>query len=77
MTKELFALIENRSGIDSKEEEFWGEMNQLEKQQLNLQESTFHSDQQISHYLVELDRLSQFSMLNDVFEIKTAEELPS
>lgn len=77
LTKKLFELIKERHDVDQMEEKFWGEMSSLEKQQLELQKTTFHADQQISHYQYELDRLSNFSMLNDVFEIRTNEELPS
>ena len=52
-------------------------MSSLEKQQIEQQNLNLHSKQQFDYYYNELTRLTNISMLNDVFEIKTNDEVPS
>ena len=63
--------------MESHEEEFWNEINQIETENLNLEEKTSFAKQNFFNYKTELERLSRLSMLNEVFDIKVHEDMPT
>lgn len=59
------------------EEKYWQEVNDIEVENLKLEEKTSFAKKNFDNYKEELNRLSKFSVLNEVFEIKVVNDMPT
>lgn len=70
-------MIKERPDLENQENEFWKEINQIEIENLKLEENTSFAKQNFLVFKTELDRLSRLSVLNEVFDIKVHEDMPT
>lgn len=70
---EMLELLKGRSDLEKKEEEFWDMANKIEINNIELEEESTFTRQQIMSFNSELDRLSKIYILNEVFDIQIRE----
>lgn len=67
---ELLEIVRDRANLEMKEEEFWNMANRIEINNIELEEESTFTRQQIMSFNSELDRLSKIYILNEVFDIQ-------
>lgn len=70
---EMLELLKDRACLEKKEEEFWNMANKIEIENIELEEESTFTRQQIMSFNSELDRLSKIFILNEVFDIQIRE----
>lgn len=70
LQEEMLAILQDRSNLERKEEEFWNMANKIEIDNIELEEESTFTRQQIMSFNSELDRLSKIYILNEVFDIQ-------
>lgn len=67
---ELLHLMKDRINLEKNEDDFWNKANQIEIENIELEEESSFTRQQIMAFNSELERLSKIYILNEVFDIK-------
>lgn len=67
---EMLVILKDRANVEKKEDDFWNMANRIEIENIELEEESTFTRQQIMAFNSELDRLSKIYILNEVFDIK-------
>lgn len=74
LQEELLVFLKDRARLEKNEEDFWNMANRIEIENIELEEESTFTRQQIMNYNNELDRLSKLYILNEVFDINIQKE---
>lgn len=70
LQEELLIYLKDRARLEKNEDDFWNMANRIEIENIELEEESTFTRQQIMNFNSELDRLSKIYILNEVFDIK-------
>jgi Apg6 BARA domain len=70
LQQELLVYLKDRARLEKNEDDFWNMANRIEIENIELEEESTFTRQQIMNFNSELDRLSKIYILNEVFDIK-------
>lgn len=74
LQEELLGFLKDRARLEKNEDDFWNMANRIEIENIELEEESTFTRQQIMNYNNELDRLSKLYILNEVFDINIQKE---